>query len=235
MILDILNVGWAEQSEAQHNHRRLFKRAAFEGIAFVALRIRSAQPTQKTRFDNTGFTLLEILLVLVLMGLAATLIMPRLSIGSGAQDLRVASERLLTLSQVAQQLAMTEGHSIGLSIDRDKKSQRYRYEFLTQQKSEWVVIARHRLLRGVQLPTDFTLSLEAGDSFWQEALDYEADSDSLLEEVVTEASVRPDIYFWSSGEVTPSRIHLCLANNEQCREILYEETGEIIDREFVQG
>ena len=230
-------VGWASRSEPQQNNQRLFKMYGFEACAFVGARIRSTQPTVN---KTAGFTLLEIMLVLVLMGLAATMVMPRLSIGSSVQDLRIASERLLTLSQMAQQQALSEGRSIGLSFAQDENSKQYRYQFMTFQKGEWATISRHRILREVELSTDLTLSFEPGDSFWQEALEYEDSSDSLLEEVVTENKAKPDIYFWSSGEVSPARIQLCLisANNrtsKECREVLYEETGEIVDREPMES
>ncbi|OED41013.1 type II secretion system protein GspH [Endozoicomonas sp. (ex Bugula neritina AB1)] len=239
LILNLSDVGWASRSGPQQNNQRLFKVQGFETCAFVDVRIGEAQPTIKRA---AGFTLLEILLVLVLMGLAATMVMPRLSIGSSAQDLNIASERLLTLSQMAQQLALTEGRSIGLSVTRNEKSKEFSYEFLILTKGEWTPVKNHRILRGVNLSSDLTLRVEPGDSFWKEALAYEETSGSLLEDVVTEAKAKPNVYFWSSGEVTPARIRLCLVNGangkqniNQCREVLFEETGEVVGREFMEG
>ena len=184
---------------------------------------------------SAGFTLLEILLVLVLMGLAVTMVMPRLATGSGAQDLRIASERVLTLSRAAQQMAMTQGNSLGLRISQDEKNKTVSYEFLRLSKGDWVSVERNRILREVTLSDDLIMKLVPGASFWQEALDYEESSDTLLENLVTEARVNPDIYFWSSGELSPARLQLCIVKTIQCREVVFEETGEVSERELQEG
>ena len=187
-----------------------------------------------------GFTLLEVMLVLVLMGLAINMVVPRMSGGTDGQGLRIASERLQVQAQAAHRTALLEGQTIGLRFFQDEQNQAFHYGFLTYRQDQWMPVKQQRLLREITLPDDLTLQMTPGASFWREALDYESSKDDLLEQMVTEAEIEPDIVFWSSGEISPARIQLCkkkegIERSQFCQEVVLEETGEVYAPDVLEG
>ena len=184
---------------------------------------------------SAGFTLLEILLVLVVMGLIATSVAPRLSIGSSGRDLQLSTDRLVTLSKAAHQSALVEGRSLGLRLLQDDKSQRLSYQFMTLNKGKWQALKKHSMLREVVLPADLSMTIKDGASFWREAIEYETTSNDFLIDIAEKAIAKPDIYFWSSGEISPVQAMLCINSGKLCREVVFEETGEVYDREPMEG
>ena len=185
------------------------------------------------RQASKGFTLLEIMLVLVLLSLAASVIIPRLPSGSSGSDLHQQSEKLAALARAANQQALLEGKTLGLKLTSGNE-----YQFLLLSDKGWTELKKDRLFRSVSTPKDIHLKYSAGDSFWREALEYEQDdsSDSSFFADDEEASKRPDIVFWNSGEISPANISLCLGTGEQnCQWVVLEETGEVLIKENLNG
>ncbi|MCL6268742.1 type II secretion system minor pseudopilin GspH [Sansalvadorimonas sp. 2012CJ34-2] len=180
-----------------------------------------------------AFTLLEVLLVIVLIGLAATLIAPVLPKGSGVQQLQKESRRIVELCRIARQQAVMDGRSLGLGVAADKSKKTSVVQFLFLKKQKWHPLERDRLLGKFSLPEDITLTLTPGDSFWQQAIENEQDSGLLNTDLFDiEQKPTPDIYFWSSGEVSPVQLRLCLKQKSLvCRDIELSEMGQISLRE----
>ncbi|MRI32230.1 type II secretion system protein GspH [Endozoicomonas sp. OPT23] len=181
---------------------------------------------------NKGFTLLEIMLVLVLLSLAASVIIPRLPSGSSGSDLYQQSEKFAALARAANQQALLEGKTLGLKLTSDND-----YEFMLLADKGWEKLGKNRLFRPVSLPKDIQLTYSAGDSFWREALEYEQDdSNSIYFPDDEQAAKQPDIIFWSSGEISPSNVSFCLGKSEtNCQWVVLEETGEVLVKENLNG
>ncbi|PCJ36531.1 MAG: type II secretion system protein GspH [Cellvibrionales bacterium] len=73
---------------------------------------------------QSGFTLLELLVVLVLLGIIAVLVAPGLGGSLDNAKLKTASRELLAVLRVQRSVAITQGKIITLSFTRDEPSYR---------------------------------------------------------------------------------------------------------------
>jgi len=69
---------------------------------------------------DRGFTLVELVVVIVVVAVLATAIVPRLSAGTGSARLRSAASRLLTAARYARDFAVTRRCVCRLGIDSDE-------------------------------------------------------------------------------------------------------------------
>ena len=105
-----------------------------------------------------GFTLIEILVVLVVVGI--TLAFATLSVNpSGPSDrLNIEAQRLLALTQDAADEAILSGHTIGLEISSDG------YRFVKLERDGWAVIeGPDNALRPRQIDDDLHIDRLATD------------------------------------------------------------------------
>ncbi|WP_461537647.1 type II secretion system minor pseudopilin GspH [Spongorhabdus nitratireducens] len=194
---------------------------------------------------SRGFTLLEIMLVLMLLGLSASLIIPSLPTGSGSAQLQEQADKFASLARAARQQALIEGRSLGIAVENKSHG----YHFLSVEHGQWKKINQSRLFKAAALPDDISIAITPGDSFWQEAIELEQSDDHTLAEWTpvtfdlepTENSQpeslfshspdqkkSPDIVFWSSGEISPVQVSFCIKPGRKlCRQITLEETGQI--------
>lgn len=163
-----------------------------------------------------GFTLLEIMLVFVLMGLAASAIAPRLPINSDSQQLAQTAEKLAAQLRFAHEVALTGGQIIGFRIAENQKS----YQFVRKDKQQWVSIDNQRYLKPVSLPEDTTLTIQPGDSFWSPALSKANNKEGVENNT-------PQLFLWRSGEISPATLSICLTEESLCQTVTVREHGEI--------
>ena len=184
------------------------------------------------RIRCSGFTLLEVMLVMVLLGLAFSAVVPSLPAGDGGAAIKKESQLLLQFLRSARDQALTSGQDLGLELSDDG------YRLLTFKKDRWVAVLDQRLLAPVTINPDLRLSVIAGDSVWQESLSLEADNSFTLEDdddterkeesFSDEEKLSPTLYFWSSGTLSPASIRISLANKEnRGRMIVMAESGAI--------
>lgn len=96
-----------------------------------------------------GFTLLELLVVMVLVGVLLALVMPVFDAGPARQARQQARELLGLIEQLRDD-ALTQGQEYGLHFDT------HGYRLMTWQGAEWRVQASYRLPDGLR----FRLELE---------------------------------------------------------------------------
>ena len=184
------------------------------------------------RIHCSGFTLLEVMLVMVLLGLAFSAVVPSLPAGDGGAAIKKESQLLLQFLRSARDQALTSGQDLGLELSDDG------YRLLTFKKDRWVAVLDQRLLAPVTINPDLRLSVIAGDSVWQESLSFEADNSFTLEDdddtereeegFSDEEKLSPTLYFWSSGTLSPASILISLTNKEnRGRMIVMAESGAI--------
>ncbi len=167
------------------------------------------QPCQKqsnvTVIKQTGFTLLEIMLVLILIGLSASAILPELSGNDSSTALRTEARRFAALLHMAHEKAITTGTELGVEIKNNQ------YTFLRWQKNQWVPLVGYRLFKPVTLNEAFNLSVNPGESIWRGALERENNQQiqTLLDKADEEKNnqKKPSLFIWSSGEFSPAEIH----------------------------
>jgi len=167
-----------------------------------------------------GFTLLEVLLVMVLIGLAASTVVLSLS-GNGPQrQLQQQAERLAAKLQLALDEAVLRRRELGLDV----LSQGYRFLLLDADAGKWQVIETDRQLGPVELDTAFRLELELSGFSWEvdSAQDQEQrlftggslfEDEELYEDSAfaeEEQALTPQVTILSSGDYTPFELRLSL-------------------------
>ena len=147
-----------------------------------------------------GFTLIEILVVMVLLGLLSGVAVFTLGSGKLQRELEVEAQRLHTLLRMASEEAILSNSEIGFSIDDDH------YEFLEydDEKQTWAS-SSVSVLKARDLPE------------WL-APEFETDGQARIlgkDSSDSDETKRPDMMLLSSGEVTPFSISLRVENKDE--------------------
>ncbi len=176
------------------------------------------------RNSASGFTLLEVMLVIVLLGLTASMIIPSLAPTDNAALLEKEAIRLSRFLVNARDQALTKGQDLGLQLTDSG------YRLLEFYKGRWRPIKHQSILSPVTLGADLSLDILPGESVWQASLALESkegfvfaqgespvgadqvEQDEDSDEYDNRAL--PQLFFWSSGEVSPARVRLSAKDNK---------------------
>lgn len=176
-----------------------------------------------TRRKMSGFTLLELLVVVFIIGVLSTLFTLSVGLTGSDQQLETETDRLIAVVQLASDEAVMQGRELGMRFYPDG------YEFATfqedfveyydidesdeaaeqQDQSAWNVLSGEDLLGQRSLPEGILLELEIdGRSIVldrQDADDQDAQDD---ENDNSERDYQPQIRLFSSGDVSPFLVQL---------------------------
>lgn len=145
-----------------------------------------------------GFTLLEILLVLLLLSISAMIVVPNLP-SDQRDDAKQEAERFYQLVQLWSEQALLSGQTLGLRVSDDK------YDLLRLGAKEWEPAEKMRTSTEVTLPEGITLDLEVSGFVAEE--DRLFDRDSLFdEEMFAEEEDKPkppQVVLMGNGEIIP--------------------------------
>lgn len=157
-----------------------------------------------------GFTLLEVMLVLLLMGLAAGYVVFNAFGTTEPERLEKEVRRVQVLVEMASDYAILNQQQLGLRVNSEDQS--YLFMYLDEQDN-WLPIEDNDIFARYGLPEPFTLTLELDDLPWQQEdqlFDREIFDDTLS---VSDADVNigdepeplppPQVLILSSGDVTP--------------------------------
>ncbi|WP_020581851.1 type II secretion system minor pseudopilin GspH [Endozoicomonas elysicola] len=157
-----------------------------------------------------GFTLLEIMLVMVLLGLAISAILPSLIPDDSGALMQKEARRLVMLTQSLQEQALISGQDMGLQQTHDG------YRFLVYQQGKWQPVTDNRTLSPVALSSALRLAIFPGESVWRDTLELEKDKGFTFDFSDEEASpdsndeskAEPDLFFWASGDISPAELRI---------------------------
>ncbi|MCW8093272.1 type II secretion system minor pseudopilin GspH [Alteromonas sp. ASW11-130] len=171
----------------------------------LAQYVKSALPKQR------GFTLLEVLLVLLLIGLASGYVVFNVFGTSEADRLKQEAARLQVLIDMASDYAVLNQQELGLRIE--EKDNFYQF-MLLDEEDRWQPIEEEEIYHKRELPQPFTFDLNLDDLPWQDD-DRLFDRELFDEELsVSDEGVEigneenkplppPQVLIMSSGDVTP--------------------------------
>lgn len=158
---------------------------------------------------RNGFTLIEILVVLVIIGLMAALAVFTMGGSSQQRELEVEVQDLYLRMQVVSEQAVLNNLETGLAIDTTS----YQFVVFDDKTQAWET-TQERLFQAHSFPT--WLSVDTSVS---------ADAPRLTND---NKKLRPDVVFFSSGETTPFEIELMAMGQAAPPHRLYSDGFELI-------
>jgi general secretion pathway protein H len=149
--------------------------------------------TVSSRSRSAGFTLIEILVVLVVVSMLVALATFTLGGNSQRRDLDNEAEQLFLLMQTVSEQAVLNNTEFGLVMEEDQ------YQFLAydQQTGTWKP-SQERIFRQRALPE------------WLVVTEYIENDAPRLERDNDDDQLVPDVVLFSSGETTPFELELTL-------------------------
>ncbi|WP_166263643.1 type II secretion system minor pseudopilin GspH [Marinobacter caseinilyticus] len=144
------------------------------------------------RHPQSGFTLIEILVVLIVVGLLAALAIVNLGGGTQQRELENTVRELYLLMQTASEQAILNNQELGLILEEGS----YRFVVFDDQQRVWAA-QEERLFQSRSIP-DWTIITPYIDN---DIPRLASDDDAL----------QPDLLFFSSGETTPFDIEFNVA------------------------
>lgn len=189
-----------------------------------------------------GFTLLEVLMVIALIGLIVSVVQFNFSTNKPEETLEKASYKFSTLFETAANYGLLNNIELGLYIDKNT------YQFLGYDGARWSEIATQDWLVQQTLPEGVTFKLSLDDLPIEEPLLFDSavftdeDSDFLSfdsedpsdteEEGKSTKPVKvliPQVYILSGGDITPFSLTFKFSEtasiNEDVSDLAYRVTG----------
>jgi general secretion pathway protein H len=190
-----------------------------------------ATPLYQTTHKHRGFTLIEVMVVVVLIGIMASLVQYNVSGNDPADKLKHESARFNALFEVATDYGMLNNIELGLVVKKDS------YQFLGYDGTSWSDIPDQEWLAKVTLPEEVVLRIELEDLPIEDPLLFDADTFTtqdeddftLLTKEDQEKRVIPQVYLLSGGDITPFSVTFRLKETitfaENSEDLAYRVTG----------
>lgn len=166
-------------------------------------------PKQK-HHQPQGFTLIEVMMVIVLIGVMVSAVQFTFSGNKPEQLLEQNSARFAGVFDVAAEYGLLNNVELGLFIDKNT------YQFLGYDGVSWSPIANNPLFEVFTLPEGIEITLQLDDLTIDEPLLF--DSSLLMkedqEDNFTEAEKKkiiPQVYMLSGGDISPFSLTFSLA------------------------
>ena len=158
--------------------------------------------------DSRGFSLLELLVVVVIIGILASMFTLSVGLTGGDRELEREADRLQALLQLASEDAVIQGRELGLRFFPDG----YEFSPLDPGDNEWQVMGNDPLLRERSLSPDLELlliiegrevDLQDSRDEWEEQRARQDDDEDDSGDRDADNSYRPQVYVFSSGDFEP--------------------------------
>jgi len=194
--------------------------------------------SKKTKQQN-GFTLIEVMLVIVIAGLMASMIQFSFSGDKAEETLEQSSRRFAGIFDIAAEYGMLNNVELGLMVSKDS------YQFLGYDGISWTDVSENELFSQYQLPEGVELVLQLDDlpiedpqlldsklfAELQEENESSFDSDSDKDEddsanEIEKKKLIPQVYMLSGGDITPFSLRFqFIENNYTDPKLHYKVTG----------
>lgn len=159
-------------------------------------------------YRHNGFTLVEVMLVMLLIGLLATTVVMNFSGESREERLEKEAERFQQVFQFVAETAMLKQQEWGLYILPD----RYGFLYYNNEDAKWALAEEPAGVTPHKLPADITLELEleglpGEDTNLLSKLDWQLDDEEQSDED-SKIPALPQVFILSSGEISPFQLLL---------------------------
>ncbi len=158
---------------------------------------------------QSGFTLLEIMLVIVIIGIVMSFV--TISIGGDrrGQEMDREVKRFMALMELASSEATLRSQQMAIRIGEED------YAFYALQNQQWVPFQNDREFRLREMPKGMKLFLEIEDSPLSALKDPGENDPDDYEEDEEEAAEPPQVFLLSSGEVSPFSVTFSAPETEK--------------------
>ena len=158
-----------------------------------------------TQSKSHGFSLIEILVVVVILGIVSTIALLSLGVLGDDRELRTEAQRMQTLLEIAQDEAMLQGREFGMEIMLDS----FRFVEFNPYTNQWNHIVGDDTLRLRQLPEDVEFSLILEDRRVELELDpVEFGAEDDMTDRSPNEVYAPHLLIWSSGDMSPFELRI---------------------------
>jgi general secretion pathway protein H len=158
----------------------------------------------KNNRKTKGFTLLEVMVVIALIGVIVTMVQFSFSANKPEDKLKEQSFRFKVIFESAQEYGLLNNLELGLLVKENS------YQFLAYDGVKWSLPAEQNWLAEQIMPNDIVLSLNLDDLPIEEpilldskALFEEEEGFTLETEKDKEKKLIPQVYILSGGDLTP--------------------------------
>jgi general secretion pathway protein H len=155
--------------------------------------------TNRQYRDNfsKGFTLIEVMVVVAIIGVVATLVQFTFT-GNRPEDvLKESSARFSAIFEVASDYGMLNNIELGVLIQKNS------YQFLGYDGAKWAEIPDQDWLSTVELPEGVEINISLDDLPIDEPMLFDVDTFKEKSEEDQEKKIIPQIYILSGGDITP--------------------------------
>ncbi|HEY0633886.1 MAG TPA: type II secretion system minor pseudopilin GspH [Gammaproteobacteria bacterium] len=175
-----------------------------------------------SRSRHAGFTLIEIMVVVVIIGVLSSFAV--LSLGDGGKRDRLMEEgrRLAALIQMASDQAVMEGREWGVRIESDG------YLFMVLKEGAWLPHEGDRIFRSRQLEDGFSLELHVEQLEVSLTPPPDETEEESREEQAKEAMLAPQVFLMSSAERTPFEVVITAPGGQPRLRVEAPLMGEVV-------
>lgn len=157
----------------------------------------------RAKFSH-GFTLLEIMVVMVIFGIMVSLVSVSFSGQSPEQKLEVESKKFSSIFELVAEYGLLNNLELGLKVERNG------YEFLVFNNKTWSPIAEQELFKQT-LPEGMLITLELDDLPIDDEQLFESgntlfDEPSSFDEIEEVKKKLPQVFIFSGGDFTPFKL-----------------------------
>ena len=184
----------------------------------------------------TGFTLLEVLVVVTIIGILVAMATVSFNVLGGDHEMDQEAERLVAVLGEARDDAMLHGRDLGLRVD----TRGYDWLKYDSRTDRWVPIDDDIVLRPRSLPDGVQLALlvesrsvtlePRGSAPTTAAPAAESGAASLSNDAAgrdERGALRPQVVVQASGDLVPFELRLTRDGTEELRRVVGTEAGQV--------
>lgn len=173
------------------------------------------------RLSASGFTLLEVLMVVLVVGILSTVVMLGLNPGGPERHLNDEAERLASLLSLASSEAVMQNREYGLQLDMHG----YRFLCMDTASQRWSQCTGDGLFKAHELPDGVEIRVLTASRMQLPEASGSQKQDPESPEVV---DLQPDMLLLSSGEASPGELELRVVDEPSQRIMVkLDEIGRV--------